>query len=193
MYHLWLSVSYISSRSRFVLLSLAATSRKPGSGYAFGIIKSKLLYNDSQVKKKSQIITVNRFSKNGRFSNKILGYLTKSGTTHSAVYRDKLVPGVLGPCLLHITNVGTDWEPAKCTKKSQWDCLVAAKITSYKLIPRSYQSLNMFKSCLVKHGLKLFSLKKLLTDVFVLQIQHKLKTCLSSSNSCIKARVAVFL
>ena len=26
------------------------------------------------------------------------------------------------------------------------------------LIPRSHQSLNMFKSCLVKHGLKLFSL-----------------------------------
>ena len=26
------------------------------------------------------------------------------------------------------------------------------------LMPRSHQSLNMFKSCLVKHGLKLFSL-----------------------------------
>ena len=26
------------------------------------------------------------------------------------------------------------------------------------LIPHSHQSLNMFKSCLVKHGLKLFSL-----------------------------------
>ena len=26
------------------------------------------------------------------------------------------------------------------------------------LVPRSHQSLNMFKSCLVKHGLKLFSL-----------------------------------
>ena len=33
---------------------------------------------------------------------------------------------------------------------------------------RSHQSLNMFKSCLVKHGLKLFSLKKLLTDVVLL-------------------------
>ena len=32
------------------------------------------------------------------------------------------------------------------------------------------------KSCLVKHGLKLFSLEKLLTDVFfLLQIQHKSK------------------
>ena len=28
----------------------------------------------------------------------------------------------------------------------------------FALIPRSHQSLNMFKSCLVKHGLKLFSL-----------------------------------
>ena len=33
-------------------------------------------------------------------------------------------------------------------------------------MPRSHQSLNMFKSCLVKYGLKLLSLKKLLTDVF---------------------------
>ena len=33
------------------------------------------------------------------------------------------------------------------------------------LMPRSHQSSNMFKSCLVEHGLKLFSLKKLLTDV----------------------------
>ena len=30
--------------------------------------------------------------------------------------------------------------------------------TWQKLMPRSHQSLNMFKSCLVKHGLKLFSL-----------------------------------
>ena len=43
------------------------------------------------------------------------------------------------------------------------------------LITRSDHSLNMFKSYLVKHGLKLFSLLKLLTDVFLLQIQHKLK------------------
>ena len=27
-----------------------------------------------------------------------------------------------------------------------------------RVMPRSHQSLNMFKSCLVKHGLKLFSL-----------------------------------
>ena len=43
------------------------------------------------------------------------------------------------------------------------------------LMPRSHQSLNMFKSCLVKHGFKLFSLQKLLTGVFWLQIQRKLK------------------
>ena len=42
-------------------------------------------------------------------------------------------------------------------------------------MPRSQQSLNMFKSCLVKQGLKLFSLLKLPIDVFLLQIQHKLK------------------
>ena len=33
------------------------------------------------------------------------------------------------------------------------------------LIPRSHQSLNMFKSCLTKHGLKFFSLQKLLTEL----------------------------
>ena len=38
------------------------------------------------------------------------------------------------------------------------------------LIPHSHQSLNMFKCCLVKHGLKLFSSWKLLTDVYGLQI-----------------------
>ena len=43
------------------------------------------------------------------------------------------------------------------------------------LMPRSHRSLNMFKSCLVKHDLKLFSLQKLLADTFLLQIQHKLK------------------
>ena len=46
-------------------------------------------------------------------------------------------------------------------------------------MPRSHQTLNMFKSRLVKHGLKLFSLQKLLTDVFfLLQIQRKLKSML---------------
>ena len=40
---------------------------------------------------------------------------------------------------------------------------------------RSHQSLNMFKSCLVKHGLKLFSLEKLLIDAFLLQIEYNLK------------------
>ena len=47
----------------------------------------------------------------------------------------------------------------KCKKK---------KKTS--LIPHSHQSLNMFICCLVKHGLKLFSSWKLLTDVYQLQI-----------------------
>ena len=32
------------------------------------------------------------------------------------------------------------------------------KLQGTELMPRSHQSLNMFKSCLVKHGLKLFSL-----------------------------------
>ena len=39
-----------------------------------------------------------------------------------------------------------------------------------KLIPHPHQSLNMFKCCLVKHGLKLFSSWKLQTDVYRLQI-----------------------
>ena len=44
------------------------------------------------------------------------------------------------------------------------------------LCPRSHQSFNMFKSCLVKHGLKLFSLQKAAYwCFFLLQIQHKLK------------------
>ena len=66
-------------------------------------------------------------------------------------------------------------------------------------MPRSHQSLNMLKSCLVKHGLKLLSLQKLLTGVFFFffflnsnSAQIK-KTCLSSSKFCIKARVAVYL
>ena len=42
------------------------------------------------------------------------------------------------------------------------------------LMPRSHQSLNIFKSCLVKHGLKLFSLAAYWC-FFLLQIQHKLK------------------
>ena len=51
-----------------------------------------------------------------------------------------------------------------------------AKKRLTNIIPRSHQSLNMFKSCLAKHhGSKLFSLWKPLTDVFILQIQHKLK------------------
>ena len=31
-------------------------------------------------------------------------------------------------------------------------------VINVNIMPRSYQNLNMFKSCLVKHGLKLFSL-----------------------------------
>ena len=51
----------------------------------------------------------------------------------------------------------------------------AVKVSScitLKLMPRSHQSLNMFKSCLVKHGLNFFFFTK---------------TFLSSSKCCIKA------
>ena len=41
---------------------------------------------------------------------------------------------------------------------------------------QSHQSLNMFKCCLVKHGLKLFSSLKLLTDVYQIHILHNEST-----------------
>ena len=47
-----------------------------------------------------------------------------------------------------------------------------------KLMPHSHQSLNTFKSCLFKHGLKLFSSQKLLTDLWPLQIMCKLQRML---------------
>ena len=49
---------------------------------------------------------------------------------HSAGVYHKLVSG---PSHTHITNVAIDWPPAKFTKMSQWDCLVAPEITSYNL------------------------------------------------------------
>ena len=48
---------------------------------------------------------------------------------------------------------------------NNWQQMLHNKLINNRLMPRSHQSLNMFKSCLVKHGLKLFSLKKLFTDV----------------------------
>ena len=44
--------------------------------------------------------------------------------------------------------------------KGFWHLLLDLRVESFLtcLMPRSHQSLNMFKSCLVKHGLKLFSL-----------------------------------
>ena len=75
------------------------------------------------------------------------------------------------------------------------DCLFQVLFQSTNHLPeyfmlRSHQSLNMFKSRLVKHGLKLFSLSKLLLDAFLLQIEHKLHKILSCSFSLI---VVIFL
>ena len=46
----------------------------------------------------------------------------------------------------------------KDRKRVSYPCLCNIKLFQNKLIPRSHQSLNMFKSCLVKHGIKLFTL-----------------------------------
>ena len=78
----------------------------------------------------------------------------------------------------------------------EWRTVTAVKqpCTLMSLMPRLHQSLNMFKSSLVKHGLKLFSLSKLLAGVFFTSNSAQIeKHALSSSKSCIKAWVVVFL
>ena len=52
------------------------------------------------------------------------------------------------------------------------------------LVPHSHQSLNTFKSCLIKQGLKLYSLQKLFADFFstanLVQMKKQVKAHLNS-------------
>ena len=63
--------------------------------------------------------------------------------------------------------------------------LKTLSLRTYNLhMPHSHQSLNTFKSCLIKQGLKLFSLQKLFADFFftanLVQMKKQVKAHLNS-------------